>query len=247
MQNSIFSGRAKPPGVFQFCRRAGALLCVGYLSMTGSQAQSLASIEGVTVKSGIVYSVRGERLEVLTDNVKFPSDVEATTNGTFTVAKGKERTIAPGQVLRRDGWLLNPDGSVESVFDHVTMKSGKVIVMRDGQSAPLTEPKTFPNGLNIAPDGTCIYPDGRRLRLVDGQIFRLDGSTVPAKDTISLKNGQVVVQKDGTLITLAPVQVMGMSDGTRVQGNGTVTKRDGTSFQLSEGQTVLIEGAATSR
>ena len=247
MQKSKFLGWAKLPGIFKLSQLGGGLVGVWVLSVMGVHAQPSGTMDGVTVKGSIVYSVRGEQLEVLADNVKFPSGVEATTNGTFTVAKGKERTLNPGQVLRRDGWLLKTDGSVESVFDHVTMKSGQVMLVRDGQSAPLTEPKTFPNGLNIAPDGNCVYPDGRHLRLVDGQIFGLDGSTIPAKDTISLKNGQVVVQKDGALIPLAPVQVMGMSDGTRVQGDGTIKKRDGTTFQLREGQTILIEGVVTSR
>ena len=77
----------------------------------------------------------------------------------------------------------------------------------------------------------------------DGQLFRLDGTAVAAKDTVTLKNGRVVVQKDGHMITLQPVQIMGMSDGTRVRGTGIVEKHDGTNIQLSEGQTILIDGA----
>ena len=52
-----------------------------------------------------------------------------------------------------------------------------------------------------------------------------------------------MVQKEGTLIRLAPVQIMGMNDGTRVRGDGLIQKGDGTTIQLHEGQTILIEGA----
>jgi hypothetical protein len=85
------------------------------------------------------------------------------------------------------------------------------------------------------------------VRLMDGQLFRMDGTPVDAKDTATLKNGVVVVQKDGSLIRLAPVQIMGMNDGTRVRGDGQVQKPDGTTSQLREGQTILIEGALLSR
>jgi hypothetical protein len=44
------------------------------------------------------------------------------------------------------------------------------------------------------------------------------------------------------MIRLTPVQVMGMNDGTRVRGTGVIEKQNGTTIQLAEGQTILIEG-----
>jgi hypothetical protein len=209
------------------------------------QAQTNNPADGVTVKGEEVYCIRGEQLEVLTDNLKLSSDIEVNTNGCFKVGNGQERKLEEGQVLRRDGWLLNRDGSTWPVFDYVAMKEGKVIVVRDGRAETLTAPTTFPGNLKIAPDGSCVYPNGSSARLVDGQLFRLDGTSVPAKDTVTLKNGRVVVQKSGTLISLTPSQIMGMNDGTRVRGDGSIMNRDGTITQLREGQTVLIEGAAS--
>ncbi|MGD0745963.1 MAG: DUF6799 domain-containing protein [Verrucomicrobiota bacterium] len=220
-----------------FCQCFLALVCVPSL-----QAQTSDAADGVTVKDGKVYCLRGGQLEVLADNLKLPFDVEVDTNGNFKVANGKERKLEAGQVIRSDGWLLNPDGSVQPVFDHVAMKEGHVIVVRDGQAVPLAESMTLSNHLGVAPDGACIYPDGSRSRLVDGQLFRLDGVSIPAKDAVTLINGQVVVQKDGTLIHLKPVQVTGMDDGTTVRGNGFIQKRGGAPTPLREGQTVLIEG-----
>ena len=127
------------------------------------------------------------------------------------------------------------------------MQNGHVIVVRDGEATTLTEPMRFPNNLNIAPDGSCNYPDGSSSRLADGQVFRLDGTTIPAKDAVTLKNGRVVVQKDGTLIPLSSGQIMGMNDGTRVYGDGQIQKQDGTTTQLHEGQTILIAGPVIKR
>ena len=211
------------------------------------RAQSSDSADGATVKDGKLYSKQGDKLEVLTDNLKFPLDIEVFTNGNFKVADGKERKLLEGQVIRRDGWLLNPDGSVEPVFDHVAMNAGKVILVRDGQSEVLTQPMTFPNKSSINPDGSCVYPDGSHARLMDGQLFHLDGAPILSKDAITMKNGRVVVQKEGTLIPLLPMQIMGMNDGTRVRGDGYIQKHDGTTIQLQEGQTILLDGALVKR
>jgi len=208
------------------------------------QAQTDKSVDGVTVRNQIVYAMHGTQLDELTDNLKLPCDVEVNTNGYFKVGDGHERKLEEGQVLRSDGWLLNQDGSLWPVHDYVTMKAGKVIVVRDGQAETVTKTMTFPNHLSISPDGSCVYPNGGNARLADGQIFQLDGSSIPSKDTVTLKDGKVVVQKSGTLITLAPAQIMGMNDGSRVQGDGTIKNRDGTTTQLHEGQTVLVDGAA---
>ena len=229
-------------------RIACVLFCLGFLPVVCApllQAQTDNSVDGVTVKGEKVYCMRGGQLEVLTDNLKLPFDVEVNTNGCFKVGSGHERKLEEGQVLRRDGWLLNPDGSAWPVFDYVALKEGKVIVVRDGQAETLTESMTFPNNLNIAPDGSCVYPDGSRVRLADGQVFRLDGTSILTKDTVTMKDGRVVVQKSGTLISLTPSQIIGMNDGTRVQGDGTIRSRDGTVTQLREGQTVFIDGAAS--
>lgn len=210
--------------------------------------RALAEVDGATVKDNQVYAIQGDQLEPLTQNLKLPFKVEVYTNGTFKVGKdGKPRQIREGQVVRNDGWLLNPDGSIEPVFDHVMMKNGRVYVVRDGQATALTKTMTFPNGMTLEPNGDGSNLPGGQIRLQDGQLFRLNGTPIQARDTISMKNGRVVVQKNGTLIPLSPVQIMGMDDGTRVRGDGTIWKHDGTTFQLKEGQTILVAGARYGR
>ena len=231
-------------------RTARVLFCTLFLAVVGVlslQAQSDNSVDGVTVKDGQVYCLRGDQLELLTENIEFPFNVKVSTNGTFEVGGGRERQLREGQVIRRDGWLLDPSGSMQPVFDHVAMHAGQVVVVRDGQATPLTDTMVFPNDMNLAPDGSCRYQDGSRTRLMDGQLFRLDGTPIPSKDTITLKNGQVVVQRGGTLITLKPIQIMGMNDGTHVRGDGFILKPDGTTMQLREGQTILVDGAVVRR
>jgi hypothetical protein len=209
------------------------------------QAQPDTSVDAVTLKGGQVFCLRAGESAVLTNTLEMPFEVEVQTNGTFTVAKGKERTLAEGQTIRNDGWLINANGSLEPVFDHISMRAGRVTIVRDGVAMPVKETLSFPNNLRISPDASCVYPSGARTRLADGQFFRMDGSSIPGKDSVTLKNGRVVALRDGSLIPLTPVQILGMADGTRVQGDGLITKRDGSTFQLKEGETVFFEARAT--
>jgi hypothetical protein len=221
------------------------IICAGLLTILGAvplQVRADNAADAATVESNRVYSVQGDTRELLVENLKFPSEVEVDTNGNFQVAHGKKRALQAGQMLRRDGWLLNADGSIEPVFDHLAMQAGKVLLVRDGQTEALTEPMAFPNHLHVDPDGSCIYPDGSRTRLVDGQLFRLDGTPIIAKDTITFKNGHVVLQKQGSIIPLSPVQVMGMNDGTRVYGDGSIEQNGGARTKLRDGQTILVDG-----
>jgi hypothetical protein len=205
-------------------------------------AQAAAGVDGITAKDGLNYLMRGENLEVLTNSFEFTFDVVVSTNGTFTVANGTERRLGDGQILRRDGWLLSPDGSVQPVVDHLAVLEGKMYVVRDGNAMPLAQKMVFTNDLSVTPDGECRFPNGTTLRLRDGQLIRMDGSAIPPKDTITLRNGKVVVQKDGKMLTLLRGQVMGMSDGSKVYGDGAIQKGDGPTTKLHEGQTILVDG-----
>jgi hypothetical protein len=87
-----------------------------------------------------------------------------------------------------------------------------------------------------------VSRDGKTTRILDGQIFKLDGSALPAKDSATLKDGKVVVQKDGSLLPVQPRQSIMMSDGTKVFGDGSVIMKDGKKVTLSEGQTLVLDG-----
>jgi hypothetical protein len=86
------------------------------------------------------------------------------------------------------------------------------------------------------------YTDSSRSRLQDGQLFQLDGTSIPARDTATFKNGRLVLQRGGTLVTINTDQIMGMNDGSRVRGDGQIVWPDKTVTKMVEGQTVLFQG-----
>jgi uncharacterized cupin superfamily protein len=227
--------------------RLGVILsCLSILAsgLTGAEK----SVEGASLITGKMMIVEeGGKTVPMEENVVLPGDIKVSTNGTFTVKGGKKRTLQEGQVLDKEGMLTSPDGSVVPVVDHITMKKGQLLVVQDGDSTPLDHEILFPDGSKIVPDGTLRTRDGRLKRLIDGDLLKLDGEALPTRDTITLLNGTVVVQKDGSPVKLSPNQTIMMNDGTKVFGNGTVLMKDGSKVTLSEGQIVPVEGVVAPR
>ncbi|MEW6303944.1 MAG: DUF6799 domain-containing protein [Verrucomicrobiota bacterium] len=198
----------------------------------------------VTVQGGkVIANEEGKAVELEKDII-FADSILVTTNATFKLKQGKERKLKEGETLNKDFTLTAPDGSITPVEDHIAVKGGQIVVVRDGESSVATQPVTLQDGTVVQPDG-IIVRKGQPSRLIDGQLLKLSGSVIPATDTATLKDGQVVVQKDGALLRVNPISSITMSDGTRVFGNGTVRKPDGTEVQLKEGELLRIEGVRT--
>jgi hypothetical protein len=199
--------------------------------------------ERATVKDGRWLIVNDDGAgTIITNDLEFTPSIKLFTNGTFAVGEGKPRTLSEGQSIDRSGMLTTPDGSVGPVEDHFAMKSGRLYVVQSGTISPVNAPLALPGGISASPDGFVTTSKGKRSRLLDGQWFKLDGSTIPARDNITLRDGKVVVQKDGSLMTVQPGRSLMMNDGTKVSGDGTVTKPDGSRIRLQEGKPLQIEG-----
>ena len=84
-------------------------------------------------------------------------------------------------------------------------------------------------------------------RLLDGQLLKLDGEALATKDSIQLRQGKVIVHKDGAPLTLSAAQTVMMSDGTKVFGNGSMLKADGTRLTLKEGEIVPVTGVDSNK
>lgn len=59
-------------------------------------------------------------------------------------------------------------------------------------------------------------------------------------DFVTMKDGQVMTMQGGSLIPLEEDAVL--SDGTRVQTDGTVVMSDGSSRVMTEGETLYMDG-----
>jgi hypothetical protein len=226
--------------------KAFVFLCAALSAVVvvpGLQGQPAPSAERIMALEGLTYAVQGGATNQLLEPLALPEAIQVLTNGTFTVKEGKERPLKEGQVLLPDGTLINADGSVTPVVDHVAMIKNRVVVCRDGEFSNLPGPMTLGDGSTVTSDGFYTRPGGTSLQLLDGLMFRLDGRPIPAKDTVMLKSGKVRVQKDGSSFDVPPDRTLMMNDGTKVFGDGTLVRMDGTTRKLSEGEIVLLTGA----
>jgi len=211
-------------------------------------AQEGAAVDGVMLKDGKPYAIKGGEKEIVLRPVSLPGGITVAQDGKFKVgANGKERPLKEGQLLSKDGRLMSPDGKLEVVFDHVTMDRGQLTVTREGERSSLSAELKLADGARVAPDGWVTSSGGRRSCLLDGQILLLDGGGFSAQDTVTLRDGKVIVQKDGAQFELAKGRTLAMSDGSKVYGDGYVLLKNGKREQLIEGQIITIEGAVTRR
>jgi len=210
------------------------------------QAPAPAAIaEKVQFQGGKVIVSPGARTLVAPEEVTLPFSIVVLTNGAFTVKGGNPRALQEGDSLAADGMLTKADGTITPVFDHVSRRSGRITVLKDGQFTVPTETSKLADGTTIAPDGKITTPNGSSRFLLDGEIFKLEGGSVAARDTITRQNGRVVVQKDGSPVAVEPGRSIMMNDGTKVMSDGTVIKTNGEQITLTEGQVITIDGVVT--
>lgn len=203
------------------------------------------TVDEVQFHGGKVLTWPGAKTLLAPDVASLPFAVLVQTNGTFTVQGGKLRTLAEGESIDKDGMLTKAGGTTQPVMDHVAYRRGHVVVVKDGEAGAASAPVKIGDGTTIYPDGKVTTSSGNSRRLLDGEVFRLQGGALPARDTITLQDGKVKVQKDGSLLTVAPGRSIMMNDGTKVFGDGKVVRADGAETQLAEGQIILIEGVVT--
>ena len=201
-----------------------------------------SSVEKVQFQGEKVLVLPGGKILEAPHKVTLPFNIVVLTNGTYTVGAGRERQLKKDEILSSDGMLSKPDGSIIPVVDHVTMNRGKVIVFKDGVATELQDLLVLSDGTGVTPEGQITLPGAVPRRLLDGEIFQPSGVSLPARDTISMRNGRVIVQKDGSQLTVEPGRSITMNDGTKVMGDGSIVKFNGDQARVSEGETYTLEG-----
>jgi sugar lactone lactonase YvrE len=225
-----------------FRLRPGIILLLSTLFCLAASAKDVPSVDQVTAKDGVTMIPQGQTYVALDQEINLTSSIKVSTNATFTVNGGKPRKLEDGAILAKNGMLTTTDGKTSPVVDHITMKNGQLLVYKDGAASPLTRDYVFPNGTRLSPDGTIRTRNGRLVRMIEGQIMELSGESIPAKDTVTLRDGTVYVQKEGSQFKVDSNRSIMMNDGTKVFGDGTVLKRNGERINLSEGQILTLPG-----
>jgi hypothetical protein len=213
------------------------------LCLNQSRAQTLQTTEYVTIKDGRAYVVTGDQGAYLERALALTPELTVTTNGVIEIAGGGEEQLTESKRVTLDGFWITSDGTLQAFKPHYLMKDGVLYVVKSGVLTRLEQDVTLPTGNVLRLDG--ILASGiRQIRLQDGQRLGLMGEVVPALDHIMMMNGRLVLQKDGSIIPLPAISIMGMSEGTRVTGAGLISTLSGEQFTLSDGQRLTLDGAA---
>ena len=176
-----------------------------------------------------------------------PNSIAVSTNGTFQVGAYPPRWFAEGDVLTSDAMLTHADGRIEPVIDHVGMLAGSTFSSVNADKRNATQNLPLGTDKVLTLDRVLVGRGGSWMRVIDGLLFAPDGRTVAALETISMQQGKVVVQKEGTQLMVQPGRSIMMNEGTKVFGDGKVVSKDGAITTLTEGQILIIEGVVKLR
>ena len=111
-------------------------------------------VSTVAFKQGKVLAPKEGKTMETTNDVLVAGIVLVQTNGIFTVNKGKERQLREGQIIGADRMLTSADGSVVPVTDHLMVKNGRVLLVKDGAPLLLTAEFRLPDGSRVTPTPT---------------------------------------------------------------------------------------------
>lgn len=225
--------------------KAKIVFHVAALLLLTSFGLSAAPVEKVQFTENKIIAWPQGRVLKAPAEIKLPFGIVVQTNGTFTVKGGKVRALEDGDILDAHGMLLKPDGSIAPVIDHVTLNRGRVLLIKDGEVMEPREAVQLADGTTVWPDRTIAPRNGSPRQLLDGELFRLEGETLPTRDTITVQNGRVLVQKDGSMIAIGAERSIMMNEGTKVLGDGTIIRFNGDRATIAEGQILTIEGVYT--
>jgi uncharacterized protein DUF6799 len=215
--------------------------------MAGHCHGAVSRAERVLFRDGLVWAVEPGKTTLLEEELELPNSILVKTNGTFQVGRHSPRAFAEGQILRADGMLISPNGRIEPVIDYVGLEAGATIFSVNGDENPVNRTIQLGKDKWLTSERELIGSDGSWMRVIDGQLFTPEGKTIPAVDTITLHEGKVIVQKEGTQLVIGSDRSMMMNEGTKVFGNGQVRSTDLQITQLTEGQLLTIEGVVKLR
>jgi len=152
--------------------------------------------------------------------------------------------------------------------NNIVMKMGRMIQVKDGKELPLTSEILMPDWSKIYPDGTVEKQNGTKTKMKEGERFNMEGesmaklntgytgapvvastnkttaattaatTTTPAstQTVIVMKNSKLIIQMGAKEIPMSKERIL--NNGTKIMTDGTINRKDGSSFKMKEGDKV---------
>jgi hypothetical protein len=157
--------------------------------------------------------------------------------------------IISGILITCQGWAQD----CKILREAVLMKDNKLMsVTKDGQLVPMEEESTeMSNGLVVMKNGDYKLATGQKMKLKNGEVITEKGQfmilmdQVVNLDGVMMKDGKMMMVKDGTL---SPMNSdMNLNSTDKATKDGLITKADGSTIQLRDGEMMNMDGSLMRR
>ena len=75
---------------------------------------------------------------------------------------------------------VSPGASSSPTATGAVKKHGRMMMMKEGQMAALTQDMPLANGTTLRPNGTLLMPNGQQMPLSEGEQVTMSGMVMPA-------------------------------------------------------------------
>ena len=103
-------------------------------------------------------------------------------DGSLVKENGQKVQLKEGERYNMDGVAMSKlagTTSTTAVTDCLTMKGGKMCVVKGGQTLPMTKEQVMPNGAKVMTNGTVLKKDGKTITLKEGDKVDMKGEYIP--------------------------------------------------------------------
>ncbi len=193
----------------------------------------LQAADGVAMNDGKLMSVKdGVKTEV-TGEITLTDGTRVTSTGGVTSADGKSWKLKDGDFIEMDRTILT-----QVVKDGVIRKDGKVMKIAAGVMSELSSEMTLSDGTKIMPDGKVVPRAGKTWELDNGDAILSDGRPL-LEGSVIFMDGKPLLFED---CMAQPLMEEVSLDGVKVRPDGAVTKKDGGTATLNEGDVINKDG-----
>ena len=148
------------------------------------------------------------------------------------------------------GCLITGNSFAQTNSKAVEMKDGKMMVVADGKTMPMTKEMTMENGTRCMTNGEYIMKDGKKMKMKEGEMMDMNGMMMNHGDMMNhgMMSNDYVMMKDGKMIVMKDRKEMPMTkdmtlkNGTKCLTNGEYIMKDGKKMKMKEGDRMDMNG-----
>jgi hypothetical protein len=220
------------------------------------------------MRNGKVMLVRNGDPQSLVADVTLPNGNKLTKSGQMTHKNGEKHVLKEGETVNMEGNMMAAiPPSAYDERNYIAMKMGRMVQVKDGIDISLTSDVLMPDWSRIYPDGTIEKPNGSKTKLKEGERVNMEGepmarlntgytgaplvatttksvqgqkttttTAVSSQTVIVMRSGKMVIQMGAKEVMMSKERML--NNGTKIMLNGKVTRKDGSSFQMREGDKI---------